>query len=49
MSLKILEGADEGGEALKSVGAEPDEIFGNIAEPATSDKSRRRQVTNLAS
>ena len=30
--------ADEGGDALKSVGAELDEIFGKIAERATSEK-----------
>lgn len=30
--------ADEGGDALRSVGAELDEIFGKIAERATSDK-----------
>lgn len=30
--------ADEGGDALKSVGAELDEIFAKIAERATSDK-----------
>ena len=30
--------ADEGGEALKSVGAELDEIFAKIAERATSEK-----------